>query len=83
MSDMFPVNYGDVDFCLRANEIGQITIVEPRSRWLHYESASRQTDGVPPELITFRKIWGEKLGGENCVDSYCSAWRHLLSPPIK
>jgi GT2 family glycosyltransferase len=83
MSDEFPVNFGDVDFCLRANEIGQITIVEPRSRWLHYESASRQTDGVPPELITFRKRWGGKLGGENCVDSYCSAWRYLLSPPIK
>ena len=82
MTDDFPVNYNDVDFCLRAAEAGQFTVLEPRSRWIHYESASREIKGIPPELERFREVWGNKLGGYDCIDMYCSAWRKLLSAPL-
>jgi GT2 family glycosyltransferase len=80
-SDRFPVNYGDVDFCLRAGELGQRTVLEPRSRWIHYESASRPTDEVPPELGRFEARWAQRLGGKYSVDDYCSVWRRLLCAP--
>ncbi len=80
-SDRFPVNYGDVDFCLRAADLGYRTVLEPRSRWLHYESASRTIEQVPPELRTFEETWSERLGGKYNVDEYCSAWRLLLGEP--
>lgn len=81
LSERFPINYGDVDFCLRAAELGQITVLEPRSRWLHFESASRPIEAVPPELATFEQVWAERLGGEYSVDAYCSTWRQLLCVP--
>ena len=72
-----PVNYGDVDFCLRARELGLSVILDPSSRWTHFESASRTLAKVPAELPRFRELWTEKLGGRRCIDPYSSRWREL------
>jgi hypothetical protein len=82
LSERFPINYGDVDFCLRAAELGEHTVLVPGSRWIHHESASRRVE-TPPELADFADVWGERLGGPYCVDTYCSPWRRLLAsaPP--
>ena len=77
-----PINYGDVDFCLRAAALGQASILEPRSRWLHFESASRPVDGVPPELPVFADLWAASLGGSHGVDPNVSVWRHCLGAPL-
>ncbi len=37
----FPVNYNDVDFCLRANELGLKNIYLPQIEAIHFESKSR------------------------------------------
>jgi GT2 family glycosyltransferase len=74
----FPINYGDVDFCLRAAELGQRSVLVPESRWIHHESASRKVE-TPPELVHFGEVWGDRLGGAFCVDAYCSPWRQLLA----
>lgn len=75
-----PINYGDVDFCLRARQRGLAVLLDPSSRWTHFESASRSTAGVPPELPRFRELWGEHLGGRWCIDPYTSRWRELMAP---
>ena len=80
LSLAFPVNYGDVDFCLRAAHRGAATVLEPASRWIHHESASRPIQAVPPELEAFGRTWMGPLGGSHNVDDYCSVWRHLLAP---
>jgi len=67
-----PVNYGDVDFCLRARELGFSIVLDPASRWTHFESASRTLDKVPAELPRFRELWTAKLGGRRCIDPYSS-----------
>ena len=72
-----PVNYGDVDFCLRARELGASVILDPSSRWTHFESASRTLAKVPAELPRFRELWTKKLGGRRCIDPYSSRWREL------
>lgn len=77
-AECFPINYGDVDFCLRAAGLGQRTVLVPGSQWLHYESASRTLEEIPPELSVFEQIWGGRMGGPYGVDHYCSAWRMLL-----
>lgn len=74
-----PINYGDVDFCLRARETGLAVLLDPSSRWLHFESASRSLDAIPPELELFKELWGSNLGGNWCVDPYVSKWRELLA----
>ena len=39
--ESFPVNFNDIDYCLRANSMSFKTVFEPRSRIFHLESASR------------------------------------------
>jgi GT2 family glycosyltransferase len=79
LSEELPINYGDVDFCLRGGELGHKILLDPRSKWFHFESASRNTDGIPPELETFRRQWAPRLGN-NTIDPYTSRWREVLCP---
>ena len=74
-----PINYGDVDFCLRARQAGKVVLLDPASRWIHFESASRSLDEVPPELGLFQELWAQQLGGIWCTDPYVSRWRQLLA----
>ena len=74
-----PINYGDVDFCLRARQQGLAVLLDPTSRWTHFESASRSIHGTPPELPRFREIWSDALGGRWCIDPYVSRWRELMA----
>jgi GT2 family glycosyltransferase len=46
--ESFPVNYNDVDLCLRAVEEGYRNVYTPYATLLHRESASR-TKSVRPE----------------------------------
>jgi hypothetical protein len=79
LSPQLPINYGDVDFCLRARETGQAVLLDPASCWLHFESASRAINAIPPELEFFQQLWGKRLGGKWCTDPYVSRWRELLA----
>ena len=65
--------FGDsFDFLVPAYQI--------QASWIHFESASRDTSGVPPELSRFRHLWMESLGGRWCSDPYTSRWRELMLP---
>ena len=57
----FPVNYNDVDLCLRAREAGYEVIIEPDALLRHYECQSR-TPGVRlEERDLFEQRWAEWL----------------------
>ena len=43
-----PIEYNDIDLCLRLAERGYVCVFEPRARLMHRESASR---GANPWLI--------------------------------
>ncbi|CAN5497534.1 hypothetical protein BH10PLA2_BH10PLA2_06820 [soil metagenome] len=60
-SESFPLNYNDVDLCLRICEQGYRIVYVPDARLYHHESASKE--GVfESELIAFQERW-------------CPAWR--------
>lgn len=46
-ADRLPVNFNDVDLCLRLRELGKRVIWTPRARLIHAESASRGLDDTP------------------------------------
>ncbi|MEM9906593.1 MAG: glycosyltransferase family 2 protein, partial [Cyanobacteria bacterium P01_D01_bin.44] len=48
--ESFPLNYNDVDLCLRAHQAGYRNVFTPYAELTHYESASRQ-EGVAPEEL--------------------------------
>jgi hypothetical protein len=64
----FPVNYNDVDLCLKLAALGKRIILTPHARLLHVESASRGNDDIPEraarfrrEITNLRNRWGEVL----------------------
>ncbi|WP_024516215.1 glycosyltransferase [Bradyrhizobium sp. Tv2a-2] len=64
----FPVNFNDVDYCLKLRSLGKRIVWTPRARLYHHESASRGFDCFGPkakrferELRNLRDKWNENL----------------------
>jgi O-antigen biosynthesis protein len=64
----FPVNFNDVDYCLRLREMGKRIVLTPHARLYHHESASRGRDETADkarrfsrELACLRSRWGHSL----------------------
>ncbi|TIO77091.1 glycosyltransferase [Mesorhizobium sp.] len=54
----FPLNYNDVDFCLRLRDLGHSVVQEPSAELYHFESLSKE--GVfSTELDRLVARWGE------------------------
>jgi GT2 family glycosyltransferase len=53
----FPVNYNDVDFCLRARRAGYNVIYEPASVLRHHESSTRPRGTTWQERELFYERW--------------------------
>jgi GT2 family glycosyltransferase len=59
--ESFPVNYNDVDLCLRARLAGYEVIVEPAALLRHYECQSRQAGVRLEERYFFEQRWAAWL----------------------
>ena len=57
----FPVNYNDVDFCLRARRAGYHIIYEPAAVLQHYESGTRRRGTTWQERELFHERWGHMI----------------------
>lgn len=57
----FPVNYNDVDLCLRARQAGYRVVMEPAALLRHDESRTRQPGIHFQERETLEKRWAEWL----------------------
>lgn len=67
----FPVNFNDVDLCLKLRARGQRIVLTPHAQLLHLESASRGSDRQPDrrqrferELQNLRAKWGEVIASD-------------------
>ena len=62
-----PVEYNDIDLCLRLDELGFATLWTPFARVVHFESASRgkatfrRLDTYAAERAYFRQRWADRL----------------------
>lgn len=64
----FPVNYNDVDYCLKLRARGLRVVLTPYAKLLHRQSASRgydlradQKDRLQREIRNLRARWGDAL----------------------
>jgi GT2 family glycosyltransferase/2-polyprenyl-3-methyl-5-hydroxy-6-metoxy-1,4-benzoquinol methylase len=69
------VAFNDVDFCLRAIEVGYHNIYTPHAELYHHESYSRGSDTTPDKKARFEreiqymfKRWGEQLPRDPCYN---------------
>jgi GT2 family glycosyltransferase len=60
-SPEFPLNYNDVDYCLKLHERGQRIVYNPEAELFHYESSSRETDVSELEKEQLHARWHEIL----------------------
>ena len=59
--ESFPVNYNDVDLCLRARQAGYEVVVEPAALLRHYECQTRQAGVRLEERYLFEQRWAASL----------------------
>jgi GT2 family glycosyltransferase len=57
MDENFPLNYNDVDLCLKIHQAGYRNVVTPYAQLIHYESASRQPGLRPKEWQNLNDKW--------------------------
>jgi O-antigen biosynthesis protein len=58
----FPLNYNDVDYCLKLHHAGRRIVFDPYAELFHFETSSRATGRVSEdELATLRARWGRIL----------------------
>ncbi|WP_158814053.1 glycosyltransferase family 2 protein [Methylocapsa sp. S129] len=67
----FPVNFNDVDYCLKLRALGKRIVFTPHAKLMHLESASRGTDRhsdrrprFERELRNLRAKWGDALASD-------------------
>jgi glycosyltransferase involved in cell wall biosynthesis len=58
--ETLPLNFNDIDFCLKIRKTGRRILYTPYAQLLHYESASK-TGCFPEELDAFVERWGEQM----------------------
>jgi O-antigen biosynthesis protein len=72
----FPVNYNDVDLCLRARQAGYRVVMEPAAVLRHYECQTRQPGIRLEELYRFEQRWAAWLErGDPYYSPYLSRTR--------
>lgn len=61
----FPVNYNDVDLCLRAGELGYRVLLEAHAVLIHEEARTRIAEVRPEERALFYERWASTIGGRD------------------
>jgi GT2 family glycosyltransferase len=77
LSTEFPVNYNDVDYCMKLRAIGASAVYDPDLFMLHFESSSRSSEVDDWEKDLFRRRWPEAA-----VDPYSNPNLHHGVPRL-
>jgi GT2 family glycosyltransferase len=57
LTETFPMNYNDVDYCLKLRDRGLRSVYDPDLEMIHFESSSRPTDVQKWEKEAIRSKW--------------------------
>jgi O-antigen biosynthesis protein len=62
LSVQFPLNYNDIDYCLKLHRAGYWNVFDPYAELFHFETSSRATGSVDAtEVGALRERWGTIL----------------------
>ena len=78
-----PLNYNDVDFCLRLRADGQRIVWTPWALWYHFESRTRVSRVLPDEVTWLDARWHAELTNDPYYNPNLIPGRHdfLELPP--
>lgn len=73
-TEEFPLNYNDVDYCLKLLEAKKRVVFTPYAQLTHYESVTRAKNAnTSAELARFHAIWKEKFPRDPYYNSNLNA----------
>jgi O-antigen biosynthesis protein len=78
LSTVLPVNYNDIDYCLKLHTSGRRIVYDPDLVMYHFESSSRPTDVEDWEKERLLERWG----AVTAVDPYANPNMHRGSPRL-
>jgi GT2 family glycosyltransferase len=78
LSTLLPVNYNDVDYCLKLGQAGQRVVYDPDLILRHFESSSRSNEVEDWEKAVFLHRWG----GVTARDPYSNPNLSLGMPKL-
>jgi glycosyltransferase involved in cell wall biosynthesis len=70
LSTTFPINYNDVDYCLKQVERGRRVVYDPDLVMTHFESSSRSSDVEDWEKAQLLHRWGHLTTGNPYSNPY-------------
>ncbi len=71
--ESFPLDFNDVDFCLRIGETGLRTVYTPFARLRHFESKSAPRLAVDEfDAARFRRRWGHEIDNDRYFNTHLS-----------
>jgi GT2 family glycosyltransferase len=88
LDEIFPVDFNDVDYCLRVRRAGYRIVYTPYARLFHHESASfgaRQQD--PAGIAEMKRRWDKEIERDPYYNSNLTRefpdYRLRLPPPVE
>lgn len=79
-NEEFPLNFNDVDLCLRARQRGCRVVADLETELLHLESASRSSGISTFEQELFERLWGQQTQADPF--GHPSFTRHRIEPIV-
>ena len=59
--ESFPINYNDIDFCLKLHKLNKRNVFAANAKLYHFESVSREAVVSEEEIKLFLKRWKKYL----------------------
>jgi GT2 family glycosyltransferase len=78
LSTRFPINYNDIDYCLKLQARGRRTVYDPDLVMYHFESSSRDPEVADWEKALLRERWAHLT----TPDPYANPNMHEESPRL-
>jgi GT2 family glycosyltransferase len=83
MTTTLPVNYNDIDYCLKLRTLGLRIVYDPGTRLYHFESSSRSPDVEDWEIEALIERWGEMTDPDPYSNPSLRYGTPRLSSPLK
>jgi GT2 family glycosyltransferase len=82
LSEQFPLNFNDVDYCLKVQAVGQRVVYDPDTVLFHFESSSRPEGYSSWELEQFRQRWRHATREDPYVSRNFHPTAGSMIPPV-
>jgi GT2 family glycosyltransferase len=77
LSELFPADYNDIDFCLKLDLLGYRTIFTPHAECFHFESKTRTPGQKPESVALLGKRWQQAIENDRYGNRYLQPFRSI------